>query len=99
MATTELLAPKTGADQTKNFYVPKDQVVTIMASPILDGSETADVQISHDEGHTFQDYIDSTAVELTATKNAIRLYGPMMYRVDKDITASATGIYLHYLES
>ena len=98
MAAKELLIATASAAQSKSFYVSKDQVVTVMASPILDGAETADIQISHDDEVTWQDYIDGIAVELTATKNAIRLYGPMMYRVDKDSTTSATGIYLHFLE-
>ena len=98
MAAKELLAVTTDADQSASFYVPKDQVVVVMTSPILAGSETADIQLSHDNEVTWVDYIDVSAVELTATKNAIRLYGPMLYRVDKDSTSTATGIYLHYLE-
>ena len=98
MAAKELLAAKTGADQSKTFWVSKDQVVTVMVSPNLAGSETADIQISHDDGTTWADYLDGIAVELTATKNTERLYGPMLYRVDKDATAGATGIYLHFLE-
>jgi len=99
MAAKVLLAAKTGADQSKSFYVAKDQVVTVMVSPDLATTETADIQISHDDGTTWADYIDGTAVELTLTKNTLRLYGPMLYRVDKDATAGATGVYLHYLEA
>ena len=99
MAAKELLAATTSALPSKSFYVPKDQVVTVMTSPILAGSETADIQLSHNEEVTWVDYVDGTAVELTATKNAIRLYGPMLYRVDKDSTSTATGIFLHYLEA
>lgn len=98
MPTKELLAATTDADQSEAFYVPKDQVATVMASPDLATTETADIQLSHDDGKTYADYIDGSAVELSLTKNAIRLYGPMWYRVDKDATAGATGIYLHYLE-
>jgi len=98
MATKELLAPTTDATQSANFYVPKDQVATVMCSPDLAGSETGDVQLSHDDGTTWVDYVDVSAVELSVSKNAIRLLGPMLYRIDKDSTAGATGIYLHYLE-
>jgi len=95
----ELLAKTTGAGNSADFYVSRDQVVSVMTSPNLAGSETADIQLSYDKGQTFVDYIDVSAVELTATKNAIRLYGPMLYRVAKDSTSTATGIYLHNLEN
>jgi len=40
------------------------------------------------------DYQDGAAVELTATKNAVRLYGPALYRPAKDSTSTATGMFL-----
>jgi len=98
MAAKELLAATTDADQSKDFYVNKDNVVTVMVSPDLATTETADIQISHDDGKTWADYIDGSAIELTLTRNTVRLYGPMLYRVDKDATAGATGVYLHFLE-
>ena len=91
---TTILTATTGAGNSSHFYVRPESNVTIMPDINLGAAETADVQISHDNGTTFKDYLDGTAVELTATKNAIRLYGPATYRVAKDSTASATAIIL-----
>ena len=89
-----LLTAQTGAGNSDSFYVPQMLNRTLIVSPDLAGSETADVQISHDDGTTWADYLDGIAVELTATKNSLRLYGPAWFRVAKDVTAGATGIYL-----
>ncbi|MCK5236077.1 MAG: hypothetical protein KAR06_03745 [Deltaproteobacteria bacterium] len=91
---TTILTATTSAGNSSHFYVRPDANVTIMPDIDLGAAETADVQISDDNGTTFKDYIDGSAVELTATKNAIRLYGPAVYRVAKDATASATAIIL-----
>ena len=90
----ELLAAQTGAGNSNPFYVPQMLNRTLIVSPDLAGSETADVQISRDDGTTWVDYTDGSAVELSSTKNALRLYGPAWFRVAKEATAGATGIYL-----
>jgi hypothetical protein len=89
-----LLTAATGAGNSDPFYVPQMRNATVIVSPDLAGAETADIQISHDDGTTWVDYQYNGAIELTATKNAERLYGPALYRVAKDATAGATGIYL-----
>lgn len=91
---TTILTATTSAGNSDSFYVRPDANVTIMPDIDLGAAETADVQISDDNGTTFKGYLDGSAVELTATKNAIRLYGPAVYRVAKDATASATAIIL-----
>ncbi len=93
-AVETLLAAQTGAGNSEQFYIKQGEVATLICSPDLAGSETADVQISHDNGTTFVDYQDGGAIELSATKNAMRLYGPGLYRVAKDSTIGATGIFL-----
>lgn len=89
-----LLAAQTGAGNSAAFYVPQMLNATVICSPDLAGAETADIQISHDDGTTWVDYQDGAAVELTATQNGLRLYGPALFRVAKDATTGATGIYL-----
>ena len=89
---TEILAAQTGAGNSRPFTVEKDTSVTVMTDIDLAGAETADIQITHDGGTTWKDYLDGAAVELTATLNALRLYGPATYRVAKDATASATAV-------
>jgi len=91
---TTILAATTSAGNSSHFYVGPNSSVTIMPDIDLVSTETADVQISDDNGETFKDYQDGAAVELTASLNALRLYGPAVYRVAKDSTASATAIIL-----
>lgn len=89
-----LLAAQTGAGNSASFYVPQMLNATVICSPDLGAGETADIQISHDDGTTWVDYQDGAAVELTETQNAIRVYGPGLFRVAKDATSGATGIFL-----
>jgi len=89
-----ILDATTSAGNSELFFVVADTSVTIMTDIDLVSAETADVQITHDDGATWKDYLDGSAVELTATLNALRLYGPAAYRVAKDATASATAILL-----
>ena len=91
---TTILATTTSAGNSSSFYVGPNSNVTIMTDAELVSAETADVQISYDGGTTFKDYIDTAAVELTATINAIRLYGPAVYRVAKDATVTTTAVIL-----
>lgn len=89
-----ILASTTGAGNSDKFYVDENRSVTITSDVDLAGVEVAAIEISPDNGVTFRAYLDGIAVELTATKNAIRLYGPAVYRVAKGATASATAIIL-----
>ncbi len=91
---TIILEAATGAGNSASFYVGPNTSVTVMPDIDLVSAETADIQISDDNGTTFKDYQDGAAVELTAILNALRLYGPAVYRVAKDATASATAIIL-----
>ena len=91
-----ILAATTSAANSESVTLDAQDVVTIMVSPDLAGSETADIQITPDGGATWVDYqYDGAAIELTASQNAIRLYGPMKFRVAKDATAGATGVFLN----
>jgi len=88
------LAAVTGAAQSSEFFVRQEEKITVMCSPNLVSAETAQIQISHDDGTTWVDANNGTALQLTATINMIVLDGPGIYRVDKDATVSATGIYV-----
>lgn len=89
-----ILTAQTDAAQSTPFFVDADEVVTLMCTATLAGVETASVQYSVDDGANWVDYLDGAAVDLTVDKNAIRLYGPCFYRVDKDATAGATGLVI-----
>lgn len=93
MSANELIPATIDAAQSGIFYVPYDRPVSVMTSPDLAGVEKVTVQITHDNGETWVDYLDGATVQLTSSENAIRLYGPMTYRVNKDVTASSTGVY------
>lgn len=95
MAIT-LLAATTSATQSDDFAA--FEANTLPATFIqngLAGSEAGDIQISHDGGITFQDlYVNGTKQSLTATNTAITVYGPGIYRVDKDSSSGAAGIFV-----
>ena len=93
-AAKAILAAQTGAGNSLPFYVGSHQKATVMASPNLAGGETADVQVSHDDGTTWIDIQDTSALELSATRTMLQLDGPALYRLAKDSTAGATGLYL-----
>lgn len=90
----ERLAPQLALGNSESFFVNNLHGAIIQVSPDLAGVEVAGIEISHDNGTTWVPYIDGTAVQLTATKNALRVYGPALYRVAKSVTATATGVYV-----
>lgn len=95
MPSRTLIAPQTGAGQTIPFYVTDtDHPVTVHIVGFGAG-EYADVQVSFDGGTTWNDYYyDGTQIRLTNTYNSIRLNGPALFRIDKDITSSPGAVYL-----
>lgn len=97
MAAKTLLAPATGAGNSAEFVVGEQHEATVYlhATSGLVVSEFADLQISHDGGSTWADYFkDGSQVRLTNTNNAVTIYGPGRFRVAKDATTNAAGIYL-----
>ena len=92
-----LLAPTTSAAQSTSFGVQHDTKKTVIlhAASGLTAAEYGDIQISHDGGTTFQDlYSDGSQVRLTDTNNSVTVYGPGVFRVDKEVTTNAAGVYL-----
>ena len=88
------LAATTGADQSDTFFVRQDEKVLVMCSPNMVSAEAAQIQITHDDGTTWVDANNGALLELTATTNHLVLDGPGVYRVDKEATVTATGIYV-----
>ena len=63
----------------------------------LAGTEVVDVLISDDNGVTYAPLLDTASglpVQLTATKNAISLVAPALYRLSKTVTVAAVGVAL-----
>jgi len=91
-----LLAPVTGAAQSSRIDVKDGATATLImyAASGLTAAEYGDIQISHDGGTTFADlYIDGSQSRLVDTNTAATIYGPGIFRVDKEATTNAAGIY------
>ena len=96
-AAITLLAATTGADQSTSFNVTNNGSATIIifAASGHTAAENSDVQISHDGGTTFADlYQNGSQVRLDSTNTAVTVYGPGVFRVDKETTTNATGVFL-----
>ena len=97
MAVKEILAEITDAAQSDGFVIgPQEFTITATA---LDGAETADIQIGHqqapgDEVDWQNLFRSGTQQQLTATNNAVTVLGPGKFRVNKSATVSATSITL-----
>jgi len=89
-----LISAKTGAEQSPKFAVYSNNPATVIATGLA-GVETSDIQLSNDGGTTWADYYaEGSQIQLTATNTAIRINGPGLFRVDKGVTAGASGVFL-----
>jgi len=91
-----LLEPTTAAAQSSSFKVTNRGHATIIiyAASGHTASEYSDVQISHDGCTTFADlYQEGSQIRLDSTNTAVTVVGPGCFRVDKDATTNATGVY------
>ena len=94
----ELLAPQTAAAASSPFKVSSEQngnrPVSVMTTGLA-GAENADVQFSVNGGSIWNDlFQDGSQVRLTAINNSVTIYGPGLYRVDKEATAGAAGVFI-----
>lgn len=89
-----ILTPTTSAAQSSAIRLGDHETVTLVC-PGLAGVETAQLQISYDEGTTYVDYYDRDGVaQFTATCNALLVEGPGTFRVDKDASVASVGVYV-----
>ena len=87
-----VLAPTTSADQSDQFTVGNDQLVTVTFTGTVGVGETADIEISPDGGSTW--VADST--QLTDTELIRVIVGPGRFRVNKGATVAAAGVVATY---
>lgn len=90
------LAAVTAAGQSTTFLVAENRMVTLIfyAASGLSASEFGDIQISQDTGTTWQDlFADGSQIRMNSTNNAITIYGPGIFRVDKETTTNATAVF------
>ena len=73
-------------------------VTVILHSTVgLTAAEYADIQISHDDGDTWNDlYIAGTQQRLTSDATAITVSGPGLYQVAKEATTNAAGLTISH---
>ena len=88
LQTIPLLSATTSATVSNTFIVDQGRVVTVMLTGTVGSGETADIQISNDDGSTW--ISDST--QLTDTELVRVVVGPGLFRVNKGATAAAAGV-------
>ena len=88
-----LVASKTDAETSQSFFVAHNHSVSISCTPDLVSAEEVGILISSSQEGTFAPYQDGAPVKLHAAQNAVRLYGPAYYKVDKDATVTATAVH------
>ena len=95
-AAKEVLAPTTSAGQSSLFSLKTGQTVTIMLDDaVCVAGEYSDVQYSFDSGISWVDLkYEGTQIRLHCTNNMVTVYGAGIFRVDKEATTNATGIYI-----
>lgn len=90
MAVT-LLAAQTGAGNTSEFRIRGlDDKVTLVADPLLVSAEECDLEQKVD-GTNWRKVTEGV---LTATTKKFVLSDPGHYRISKDVTATATAVFL-----
>tara|TARA_R110000803_G_scaffold78618_1_gene143798 strand:+ start:403 stop:708 length:306 start_codon:yes stop_codon:yes gene_type:complete len=93
MGATTLLASQTAAAQSLDVIVTKDNLpYTFSCTPVLAGTEKATLQLKDNAGGYSDFYQDGILQELGATNMAVSIFGPAIFRIDKDITATATAV-------
>ena len=91
MATLILPATTLGA-QSKPFVVRTRAQATGIAVGLA-GAETANLQISVDQGATWQDVLPVATFQLSATVPSRGVGSPGLYRYNKGVTVAAVPIY------
>jgi hypothetical protein len=93
MNTTTIITATTEAANSAAFHVKNGYPVTLImySSSGLVGGEYACLQVSHDNGITWQDvYQDSDKVQLSSINNVIQVTIPGIFRIAKEATTNAT---------
>lgn len=96
-AAETLLSPVTDAANSSSFNITNNgrKTIIIYAASGHTAAQYSDVEISHDGGTTFADlYQNGAQVRMSSTNTAVTVYGPGVFRVAKEATTNATGVYL-----
>ena len=92
-----VLASATGAGDSSEVLVPEGRSATFVMGDRGDlAAETGDVQIKHPFTDTWDDlYLGGSQQQLSATNNAITVYGPGRYRVSCSARTTAFGVAVY----
>jgi len=69
---------------------------TFQCAPPLAGTEVGQVQFKGGNGTWYDLQLDGSDVKMTASHRMVTLFGPGVFRIDKDATAGATGVFGQY---
>ena len=90
---SQIITETTDADQSKPISVSSGDLVTFALTGTYGATEYADVQYTDDGGSTWSDlYQDGSQVRLSTVNNMVTVYGPGIFRVDKDATSASAGV-------
>lgn len=88
-----LIDAETGAASGYFKIDTSDELPCSIIAYGFDASETADIQVSHDNGTTFADlYVDGSQVQLSDTNTMVGLYSPGIFKVNKGVTTGTVTI-------
>lgn len=90
---TQILVPTTAAAASRSFVVRTNRWVTGMETGIA-GAETADLQISPDNGSTWITVLPAVTSQLNLANPSRRVIEPGLYRYNKSATVAAASIYV-----
>ena len=96
---TEILAPTTDADTSREFIVgfrerPGVTNPTTVFVPGLAGSEEATLEFSVDDGESWVEVLSDGISTFSVAVNTVVVTVPGRFRVNKDATAGAVGVYI-----
>ena len=89
-----LIAAATGAVNSAMIKVTHEPVTLVVTGTQV-AAENFDVAHSTDGGTTFTDlYQDGAQVRMSSTNSSVTIYGPGIYRVEKEATTNACGLIM-----
>jgi len=89
----QILAPVTAAAASLSFTVRTERWATGIAVGLA-GAETADLQITPDDGKTWITVLPAVGAQLSVVNPSRRVPEPGVYRYNKGVTVAAVPIYV-----
>jgi len=94
MGIKTVLAAATAAGTSLGFSVNNQNPISVFVIGLA-GSETGVLQVSLDNGGTYQNTTDDGGtIQATASKNSFLIIGPGEYRIVKSTTASPVAVVI-----